>query len=262
MIQDLGTWLDNLINTLYPNEDFSYTNIQYLPDDFATLYLITHVVRWGDIDFGNDPTATHIPTGYGAAIPTRDSEKLALNFPNATIIEKEAFYKSKVNITKVVDLSKVEIVEERAFKSRPWQNDIILPNVISIKEDAFYSCYTEGNDWQHGGSTHNIHIPKCQFLGKNALGQGGSLAMTINLYLNEYDGVCQLENENALKLGSNKTNPVVSTLNVYVPENQVQNYLADEKWSKAISKYAESGSEGREKGRIETINILPYSNQR
>jgi hypothetical protein len=86
--------------------------------------------------------------------------------------------------------------------------------------------------------------------------------MTINLYLNEYDGVCRLENENALKLGSNKTNPVVSTLNVYVPENQVQNYLADEKWSKAISKYAENGSEGREKGRIETINILPYTNQR
>lgn len=268
MGQKFNLWIDELINRMYPEESDLKPDVPNLPYNYAMLMIMSYAKtrRNNDVDFGEDETATKIPSGYGAAIPNHDNEALSLNFPNVIIIEDDAFSNSKIEFKNFIDLSKTEVVGKRAFKSRPFignysgwpavhNYDYQLPNVVSIGEEAFASVFGSTND-----TAVNFYIPKCQFIGKNAFAQGKSFPITLNIYLNEYDGVCQLENENALKMSSNKNpdNPIVSTVNVYVPANQVDNYLADSKWSKAINKYAADGSEGRVKGRDETINIIAY----
>lgn len=259
MGQNFNLWIDELIDRMYPEESELKPDVPNLPYNYAMLMIMSYAKTWGnnDVNFGEDETATKIPSGYGAAIPNHDDEELALNFPNVIIIEDDAFSNSKINFLPFVNLSKVQTIGARAFKSRKFLNgEYVLPEVTNIGAEAFSSALKWRNGW-----TGTFRIPKCQFIGKNAFAQGSDISTTLNIYLNEYDGVCKLENENALKMGNNKNpdNPIVSTVNVYVPANQVDNYLADSKWSKAISKYAEDGSEGRVKGRIETINILPYT---
>lgn len=260
MGQKFNLWIDELIDRMYPEESELKPDVPNLPYNYAMLMIMSYAKtrRNDDVDFGEDETATKIPSGYGAAIPNHDNEELSLNFPNVIVIEDDAFSNSKINFKNFIDLSKVQTIGARAFKSRKFLGrEYILPEVTSIGAEAFASAL--GGKWASQW-TGTFRIPKCQFIGKNAFAQGSDIRITLNIYLNEYDGVCQLENENALKMSSNKNpdNPIVSTVNVYVPANQVDNYLADSKWSKAINKYAADGSEGRVKGRDETINIIAY----